>query len=473
MNVKTIIDTIPILRNALQSNEGMKYKRLTSVLVERIQDGSIKSGIKLPPHRSLADALGVTVGTVSRVYGELGRLGLVVARVGDGTFVRQRGLERKRDDGFRNSVDEPQQYYDMSRNLHIPGPETTFLSETLNELACDPETLQRLSLYAPEAGSPNHREAGALWLTQAGFAPAAEQMICVNGVQHGLMCTLLGLLRSGDTLAAEQFTYPGLITAARLLGIRLLGVEMDGEGLVPESVDELCRTHRVSALYCTPTIQNPTNAVMSVERREAIARVARAHNLLVIEDDAHGVLMTDRPPPLSAFAPERSVLISGLSKAVSAGLRVGYLHAPVSLVSRLSTAVRTTSWMATPLAFELATRWINQGIAQTLLSRQVAEIVRRKKLVEALMAGLHFKDHPESPHFWIEVPEPWRAAEIESELRQKRYLISIADAFTLGRHPEPQFVRASVSNTWGNDDTLYNGFLVLANTLGEARLLGG
>jgi DNA-binding transcriptional MocR family regulator len=467
MNVKTIIDTVSILKNTLETGTGVKYKRLAAVMAARIQEGGIDAGTKLPPHRSLAEALGVTIGTVSRIYNELEHLGLVVARVGDGTFVRQRGLESKSDNGFRNSVDQTQQYYDMSRNLHIPGHESAFLAQSLRELANNPQILQELSLYTPEMGLMRYRQAGAQWLTQSDFIPSPEQVLCVNGAQHGLMCALIGLLRPGDTLVAEQLTYPGLITAARMLGIKLLGIQMDDEGLLPESLDELCRTNRVSALYCTPTIQNPTNAVLSVKRREAIARTCHEHNLLILEDDAHGVLASDRPPPLSVFAPERSVLISSMSKAVAAGLRVGYLHAPAPLMSRLSTAVRTTCWMATPIAFELATLWIDQGTAKELLQRQVAEIIRRKRLVMGLLAGLRFKDHPESPHFWIEVPEPWRAAEIEAEMQQKHYLISTADAFTVGRQAVPQFVRASVSNTWGNDDMLRDGFLTLASTLNQ------
>jgi len=411
--------------------------------------------------------LGVTIGTVSRVYGELERLGLVVARVGDGTFVRQRGLESQRDTGFRNALDQPEPTFDMSRNLHIPGQESTFLAQSLIELASSPQLLQELCLYAPEAGLMRHRQAGARWLTQNDFIASPERVLCVNGAQHGVMSALIGLLRPGDTLVTEQLTYPGLITAARLLGIRLLGIQMDDEGLLPDSLDALCSLNRVSALYCTPTIQNPTNAVMSVKRRKAIAQVCRTHNLLILEDDAHGVLAADRPPPMSVFAPERCVLISSFSKAVAAGLRVGYLHAPLPLVSRLLTAIRTTSWMATPIAFEVAARWIDQGVAKTLLQQQVAEIVRRKKCVSGLLAGLHVKSHPESPHFWIEVPEPWRAAEIEAVLQQKGYLISTSDAFTVGRQVLPQFVRASVSSTWGDDRMLFDGFSQLTRTLNQ------
>ncbi|MFD3301105.1 aminotransferase-like domain-containing protein [Aquipseudomonas alcaligenes] len=465
MAVKPIIDTVSMLRDALSSGHGAKYKRLAEAMELRILDGGIEGGAKLPPHRSLADRLGVTIGTVSRAYAELERMGLVVARVGDGTFVRQRDLERKRDIGFSNFVEERPEQFDMSRNMHIPGAETSLLAQSLLELARNPQTLAEMTLYTPDAGLPRYRQAGARWLAHGDFRPQAEQVLCVNGGQHGLLCTLMALLRAGDTLVTEQLTYPGLISAARMLGIKLLGAAMDEEGLIPAALDELCRQHRISALYCTPTLQNPTTGVLSVARRAALVAVCREHNLLIIEDEAHAVLVEDRPPPLSFYAPERSVLIGSLSKAVAAGLRVGYLHAPVPLISRIAAALRGSCWMATPLAMELASGWIESGVAEKLLRQQIIEIGRRKQLVEGLLEGLSYRTHPQCPHFWIEVPEPWRASDVEAELKLKNYLVATAEAFAVGRAAVPQFVRASVSNASHNDALLLQGFQALSNSL--------
>lgn len=465
MAVKPIIDTVSMLREALTSGHGAKYKRLAGSMEIGILEGSIEGGAKLPPHRNLADRLGVTIGTVSRAYAELERMGLVVARVGDGTFVRQRDLERKRDAGFSNFVEERPEQFDMSRNMHIPGLETSLLAQSLMDLAHDPQTLAELTLYTPDAGLPRYRQAGADWLAHGDFQPQAEQVLCVNGGQHGLLCTLMALLRAGDSLVTEQLTYPGLITAARMLGIKLLGASMDEEGIIPASLDELCRHNRVTALYCTPTLQNPTTGVMSARRREAIAAICREHNLLIIEDEAHAVLVEDRPPPLSCYAPERTILIGSLSKAMAAGLRVGYLHAPATLVGRISATLRASCWMATPLAMELATNWISNGIAAKLLRQQIAEIGRRKALVQGLLEGLSYRTHPQCPHFWIEVPEPWRASDVEVDLKQKNCLIATAEAFAVGRAAVPQFVRASVSNASHSDQLLLQGFQALAATL--------
>lgn len=465
MAVKVSIGTVSMMRIELLEGVGAKYKRLAQAIEKAIAEGTFEPAAKLPPHRWLADKLGVTIGTISRAYAELERLGLVVARVGDGTYVRHSGLQRPRDSGFRNVSDEPQPYFDMSRNTHIPGPEIRFMAQSLHALAEQPQRLQEISRYSDEAGLGSHRAAGARWLSQEDFVAQPEQVICVNGAQHGLHIALLALLKAGDTLVTEQLTYPGLISTARMLGIKLIGLAMDEEGLLPAALDEVCRQHRVAALYCTPTIQNPTAAVQSPARREAIAELCRQHNLLILEDETHALLVDRRPAPLSHFAPERTVLISSLSKAVSAGLRVGFVHGPLPLVGRLAAALRATCWMATPLSLELATHWIDSGVAEQLRQAQISEIGRRKALVSDLLAGFEWRSPPGSPHFWIRVPEPWRASEIEAELKRNHYLVATAEAFAVGQAAVAQYIRASVCNTQADDARLQEGFAALSRAL--------
>ncbi|MGC5700655.1 PLP-dependent aminotransferase family protein [Pseudomonas sp. NFXW11] len=465
MAVKVSIDTVSILRSALQKGLGAKYKRLAAALDKAIEEGALAAGSKLPPHRLLADQLGVTIGTISRAYAELERLGQVVARVGDGTYVRQDGLQRQRDAGFRNVGDEMPQMFDMSRNTHIPGQETRFIAQSLRALAEDAHALQQISRYGPEAGLARYREAGAHWLTQEGLVADPAQVLCVNGAQHGLHVALLALLKAGDTLATEQLTYPGLISTARMLGIKLVGLPMDEQGLLPQALDEACQQHRISALYCTPTLQNPTATVQPVARREALVEVCRRHNLLILEDETHAVLMDRRPAPLAHFAPERTLLISGLSKALAAGLRVGFVHAPQPLVGRLAAALRATCWMATPLPLELAAGWIASGLAERLRQQQMAEIARRKGRVAGLLEGLDWRSPDGCPHFWIKVAEPWRASEIEEQLRRQHYWVATAEAFAVGQAAVPQFIRASVCNTSVDDQRLLEGFALLAAAL--------
>lgn len=466
MGVNYNNDMVSFMCDALAAGGGPKYQRLARGIEREIREGRLPTGTKLPAHRLLAHQARITAGTVSRAYRELERLGLVSSRVGDGTYVKLPGDTSAGEEGFQNAINLDDSVIDLSRNKHVPGWDSKLLAKALDEMARQPETVAELCDYTPEGGLHRYREAGAMWLRHSRVEARAEQIICTNGAQHALMSCLPAIVRSGEMIATEQLSYPGLIAASRLLGVRLAGVDVDVEGLIPESLDDVCRHNRISALYCTPTLQNPTTSIMSVERREKIAAVCRKHNLIIIEDDAHGLLAIGRPAALQAFAPERTLLISSLSKAVSAGLRVGYIHVPEALWQRLAGAIRASCWMATPLSLEVATSWILDGTADHLRSIQIEEVQRRKALVEPLLQELSYRSQRDCSHYWIEVPEPWRAIEIEELLRQRRVLVKSSESFAVGRKVVPQFIRASVSSADG-DDQLAQGFQALAAALND------
>src|SRR6185295_7435370 len=102
---------------------------------------------------------------------------------------------------------------------------------------------------------------------------------------------------------------------AALLHLRLQGVAFDEHGLRPDAFEAACRGG-AKALYCVPTLHNPTAAVMPEARRREVAAIARAHGVMVVEDDVHGRLHEDPPPPIASFAPEMSVYLTGTAKSV-------------------------------------------------------------------------------------------------------------------------------------------------------------
>lgn len=466
MTVKENIDTVSMLKIAIESKKGKRYKLLADGLAQAIKQSRFDpTGGKLPPHRVLADALNVTTGTVGKAYNELEKMGVVVARVGAGTYVTTKEQIAKTETHFKHVAEEPTDYFDISRNINIPKLEQQIAASGLHDIADDFDTLAALDLYAPDKGAEKHRRAGASWLETSVFKPQWQNVMCTNGGQHGLLCALLGLFKSGDTIATEQLSYPGLISLAKMLGIKLLPIGMDRKGLLPDSLDDICKTHKVAGLYCMPSAHNPTNAHMPNSRREAVSDLCKKHNLLVIEDVSHVVSTDSNVKPLVEYSKDNTVMISSTGKALSAGLRVGYLYAPPQLQTRLANSIRSTCWMATPLTHELAAVWINSGKAWQLIEIQLREMQRRINMVEPMLDGLEYYTHPVSPHFWIDVPEPWRASEIESELKQHDVLVSTAEQFTVGRKYTPQFIRASVSTLIRDDKRLIEAFRTIAEIL--------
>jgi DNA-binding transcriptional MocR family regulator len=216
---------------------------------------------------------------------------------------------------------------------------------------------------------------------------------------------------------------------------------MDAHGLLPDAFEAACRTQAPRALYLIPTIHNPTTVVLSESRRREIARIARAHNVVVVEDDIHRLLAEEAPPPIAAFLPELSCFLLGTSKTLAPGLRVGFIHAPAPLVPRISAGIRATTWMAAPLMAEIFARWERDGTALKLLKRRREEARSRQRLAAELLAGFRLDAHPTSHHAWLHLPEPWRAETFEAEARRCGVAVTPAQAFQVGRASAPHAVR--------------------------------
>ena len=120
-------------------------------------------------------------------------------------------------------------------------------------------------------------------------------MLVTSGSQHGLTAVFATLLRPGDLVLTESLTYAGMKALAELLHVRLQGLPMDAHGLRPDAFEDACRAGAAKALYCVPTLQNPTATVMPEARRREIAHIARAHGVLIVEDDVYGLLLDPAP----------------------------------------------------------------------------------------------------------------------------------------------------------------------------------
>lgn len=471
-----------------RSNEP-KYRAIADAYAQAINGGQMLPGEKLPAHRLLARKLSVTTGTVSRAYAELERCGMVVARVGDGTYVAEPDADGTRLPRLMGSAGlggsarpEPERaaslpatslsapalavarHVDLGQNVPMPTDEAALLAQTLRTLSADERLAGELLLYQPEGGRRSHREAGARWLARMGCAVPAERVLVTQGAQHGLACVLRAVLRPGDTIFAEALSYPGIVALARQLRLNLVGVEIDDEGIVPAALERACGVLAPRALFCVPTLHNPTTATLSEARRAAIAEIAVRHNLVVIEDLVPAALLDAPPAPLTARLPEHGIVISSLSKAVAPGLRIGYVQAPQDWVGKILAVIRSDCWMTSPLPAEIAARWIVDGEIDRLIAQQRAQVQVRQAIAAEALAGWAYRTDPASPHLWLPLAEPWRAAEFSAALRQAGVLVKTADSFVIGRGSAPHAVRLSLGGA-RTHEALREGLDVLARTL--------
>jgi DNA-binding transcriptional MocR family regulator len=434
----------------LGDHEGPLYLAIADSLAAAIAQGAMPPGTRLPTHRDLAIRVGCTIGTITRAYAEATRRGLVDGTVGRGTFVRGPEVRPGLGSGGLTGIDHDRpapgsNVINLSVNRPAMGPQVDALQTALTEIALRGDILSTTMGYQFPAGAPAHRAAGALWLRQSGLETTPDRVIVTAGCQNAQTVALMTVARPGDVLLTEALAYPGLTSLARRLGLTLEPVAIDDEGMRPDALEAACRGGGRRFVYLTPTIQNPTTAVMSEERRRAIAAVAERYDAILIEDDVHGFLAAGKTP-IAMLAPERTIFVTSVSKALMPGLRVGFMGLPQRLVAAATETMRATTLMAPPLMAEIVSRWINDGTAQRLTRWQLGEIATRNEIAERIL-GLPSTGgaRNRSFHVWLPVEDGRRANDVADAARNEGVHVAPASAFQVGRGAAPEAVRVSLS----------------------------
>ncbi len=440
---------------------GPVYVAIADALARDIEDGRLEAGERLPTHRALARQLGVNVVTVTRAYQEASRRGLVEGEVGRGTFVRER--ERGALPYMPATETEPE-LVDFDFNVPFGDPAILDAASIFREFAENEELAHLATGYSPQ-GFEAHREAGAAWMARTGLETDPGRTLITCGAQHAMAITFSGLCEPGDLVLVEELTYAGMKALANVLHLRLAGLPMDDDGLLPDAFENACRKGTAKALYFQSTLQNPTGVVMPAERRHEIARIARRYGVVLVEDDTSGYLCAGAPAPAIAQAPELGYFLSSTSKSITAGLRIGYVQAPTrEAVERLAANLAATAWMAPPLMAELATRWIQSGRADRMVEEKRAEALARRELYGRILADLPTRSHPSSSHVWVPLPSPWRGDDFVAQARRAGVAPTPAEMFVVGRASAPHAVRLALARPRERAD-VERGLRVLADVV--------
>ncbi|WGK61604.1 PLP-dependent aminotransferase family protein [Halopseudomonas sp. SMJS2] len=418
-----------------------RYKHLVDAFAADIRSGALSPGTRLPTHRQLAAREGVALVTASRVYAELEAMGLVSGETGRGTFVRETALPP----GL--GIDQPVTAAGMAdlnfNHPSLPG-HAELLRGALRQLASAGD-LEALLRYQPHAGRQHERAIVARHLACRGLSVEASEVLIVSGAQHGLAATVMALLQPGDVVAVDTLTYPGFKVLAEAHRLELAPIPASDQGPDLDALERLCRSRRVRAVYAMPTLHNPLGWVMSLQQREQLVSIARKHGLLIIEDAAYAFLAEDPPAPLAFLAPEITVYVSGLSKSMATGLRVGFVTAPTHWVPMIERAIRATTWNTPGVMTAIACGWIEDGTVARLETEKRRDAMSRQALARKVLSGLQYLGHPASYFLWLPMPEEVRADQVAMALLRSNISVSTAEPFAVSEHV-PHAIRLALGS---------------------------
>jgi DNA-binding transcriptional MocR family regulator len=428
---------------------GPRYARLAAALLEAVDQHTVTRGTRVPAERTLAAVVGASRGTVVACFDQLVTAGVLTRRQGAGTYVAGRPSWAARPAAstvatmLLRRIAEDREVIDLSVSApgdlrHLPPVDTEAAWQSLDGHGLDP------------AGLPALRAEVARHLTEhQGLPTDPDQLVITAGAQEALW--LLGRVLPGTRVLVSCPCYPGLVSAMAGTRAEISHVPADAAGEDPRAIERAGRTPGGVA-YLMPTGHNPTGAVMPSLRRQALAAIADAGRVTIVEDLTLADLVlgspgepgtADTPPPIAALS-TRVIAVGSISKVLWGGLRVGWIRVGEPLRSAL---------IARKSALNLGTAVISQALAAQLLSAIDADWLtahrgaltqRRDLLVAQLAAHLPaWRTQPPSAglSLWTELPTVSADAFTVAAARHGVTVMAGAAACADGRHRH--FVRLS------------------------------
>lgn len=389
------------------------YRAIAEAIAQDIERGRLTAGERLPAQRDLARALSLNLSSVTKAYRLAFELGLVNGETGRGTFVRIGDPGRIPWPSGENSIS-----IDFASNFPMPVDPTEDIVQLCQDMARY-DVGQRLFEYAARGAVSDDISPAAQWLERLGVPACPEGILLTSGAINGVFACLLALAKAGETVLCEELTSPGLVSCARMLGLKLVGVPMDRFGMRVDAFERIAAETGAHLAVLNPTLHNPTLTDLSPERRERLAGFTRRSGIMLIEDEVYAPLLGTLPKPLAALAPGAVCYVTSFSKAVLPGLRIGYISAPPLIAERLRNAIRVSTWMPSPMLASLASRWIKDGTAGRLIARRRAAGRVRIDMARRALRRHSLTSRDDGLHVWLSLPGPWRADEFATYARSR------------------------------------------------------
>ena len=295
-------------------------KGLADALSEAIGNGSLVEGDLLPPIRDVATTLAVSPSTVSTAWRLLahagaihsdGRRGTVVlARRGPGPARYRRALERT---------------HALRLDLSTGVPDNDLLPDLSASLG-DLHHAWASGSYLDDQIVP-----GLVDALRLDWPYETSDFLIVDGAMDALDQVASFVLRYGDLVVVENPSFPPMLDLLDALGARVVGVDVDDEGIVPEALTHVL-ARRPVAVFIQPRAHNPTGISMSVPRAAALADLLRGTGVLIVEDDSVGAVASSAPMSLGTWLPDQTVHIRSFSKSHGPDLRLAALSGPAALL---------------------------------------------------------------------------------------------------------------------------------------------
>lgn len=444
----------------IDKTEKPVYLAIVKALEVDIKNMALKPGVKLPPQRELADFLQVNLTTVTKAFKLCERKGLISATVGKGTFVSSDA--NAFDTDTMQGIRITDSIIDMG-TLHPIYEQNDLVVQTVRRISQEAQA-GKFFEYDDSRTKRKQREIGAKWLNQFHMKVEQENVVITSGAQNGLAVTLISLFQPGDKIGTDCLTYMGFKNLASHLGMRLVPIDMNKDGMCVEALEKACKTEGLKGLYVMPECQNPTTITMKLSLRQQIAEIVNKYGVILIEDDTYSFLQNTPFPPISSFIPEQSIYISSLSKSIGAGLRVAFLAVAPSLLEPINRGIYNINLDTPHFNIEIVGNLFETGQAERIIKEKSYEAATRNEIFNKILGSFTSTGNARDYFRWLILPDGWTGKEFELSAKLAGVQLFCAERFAVGSCSVPAAVRIATASVRQQSD-LIKGLTIIKELL--------
>ncbi|PUZ22130.1 Aminotransferase class I and II [Chitinophaga costaii] len=305
-------------------------------------------------------------------------------------------------------------------NLRLNYPSVRLEMDVFQRYVATLPDPQKYALLQPPYPCPSPAEAAivAHWLQLPALTwHTMSNMIALPSANSSLFCILSCFQSYAPGIAVEEVTFPGFRMIASHYGYPLAPIACDQEGMIPEALQACLQKGVCKMVYLQPTVQNPTGAVMSLERRQQIAEiVASFPGVYLLEDDAYRFLHPDPPPTFLQLLPARTIHVYGLSKPFNPFLKSAYIVYPKDTLAGIEKVVQISTSSPCALFHNFGLHLMQGDELKTIIREKQREGLRWHQRVAEALYNLEYTLFPGSFHIWLYLGETITGSQLSAYL---------------------------------------------------------
>ncbi|WP_261134420.1 PLP-dependent aminotransferase family protein [Bacillus sp. Marseille-Q3570] len=420
-----------------------KYEETIKEIEERISEGHLKPGERLPSVRRLSKELRCSINTVIKAYTELEKQHRIYSVPKSGYFLV--GGNQSRNNSHKELIDFTSAGPDRSR---MPYRDYQHCMNQAIELY-----KEEMFHYSEPLGIDQLRKQLSKQLQDLQVFAPPERICVVSGSQQALdLLISLPFPNGKDEICTEQPTHPSFIQSLTSRDLKISGIEITNEGIDFTHLERIFKEREIKLFYTVSRFQNPTGYSYSNHERKKIVELAQKYDVYIIEDDYMGDLDTKRKAdPMYAYDPSgRVIYTKSFSKVLLPGLRLGVAVLPEVLLDSFARA-KFAADVHTPVITQGALEiYLQSGMYKSHIQKLRQYYKRKgtllkKAYLEYLPPEAGVTGGDSGFYSTIELPERMKAKKLVDHLKDKNVLVQDATAMYLSNYRKENRIRLSVS----------------------------